>query len=149
MYKHILIATDGSDLSQKGVAEGLELAKMMGAKVSIVTVTEPFPTYDLASKMGLFQDAAVMEKYNSDSLEIATKVLALAKSDAGRIEVPCETLHVENSVPSTAILETAKFRSCDLIVVTSHGRRGLERLVIGSQASDILLRAKIPVLVVR
>lgn len=149
MYKHVLIASDGSDLSTKGVAAGLELAKLAKAKVTILTVSEAFPVFDLVSKLGLFQDPAVLEGYNTSCGKWADKVLASATAAAAAEGVECETLYIAGSSPADAILETAKFRSCDLIVVASHGLRGFERFVIGSQASRVVQGASVPVLVVR
>jgi nucleotide-binding universal stress UspA family protein len=80
---------------------------------------------------------------------VADKVLSNAADAASAAGVDCETLHVDNSAPADAILETAKSRSCDLIVLASHGRRGVERLLLGSQASRVVQSAETSVLVVR
>lgn len=149
MYTHILIATDGSDLSTRGVTAGLELARLSKAKVTILTVSEAFPVFDLVSKLGLFPDPAALDGYNLSCKTWAEKVLSNAAGEAASREVACETLHVAHSQPAPAILETARFRSCDLIVVTSHGLHGFERLVIGSQTSRVVQGAEVSVLVVR
>ncbi|BDA86722.1 universal stress protein [Aureimonas sp. SA4125] len=149
MYKNILIATDGSVLSQKGVEQGLALAHLCGAKVTVLTVSEPFPTFDLVSKLSFFQDPEVVSRYAADCKVLADKTLAAAETVAATVGVACETLYVDNTAPAAAILEAAKLRGCGLIVVTSHGRRGLERMVIGSQATKVLTQATVPVLVVR
>jgi nucleotide-binding universal stress UspA family protein len=149
MYKHVLIATDGSVHSGKGVESGLGVAKALGAKVTVLTVSEPYPVYDLGSKMGLFKDHKAIESYTSQCKHVADKVLSDAADAASAAGVDCETLHVENSAPADAILETAKSRSCDLIVLASHGRRCVERLLLGSQASRVVQSAETSVLVVR
>lgn len=149
MYTNILIATDGSDLSHKGVEHGLALASLCGAKVTVLTVSEPFPTFDLVSKLGFFQDPDVVARYAADCKALADETLTKAEAAAKAAGVPCETLYVDNSAPAAGILDAAKFRGSDLIVVTSHGRRGLERMVIGSQATKVLTQASVPVLVVR
>jgi nucleotide-binding universal stress UspA family protein len=149
MYKHILIATDGSELSGKGLEAGLSLAKASGAKVTILTASEPFPVYDLGSKMGLFQDPKALESYTANCKAVADRILSDAADAARAAGIDCETLHVENSAPADAIVETAKFRGCDLIVLTSHGRRGLDRFILGSQASRVIQSAGTSVLVVR
>ena len=149
MYKNILIATDGSELSGKGIEAGLDLAKASGAKVTALTVSEPFPAYDLGSAVGLFQDRRAIESYDDACRKLAQTTLSSAEKAAAAAGVACETLHVENSAPARAILDTAKARSCDLIVLTSHGRHGLERFLLGSQASRVVQSAETSVLVVR
>lgn len=149
MYTNILIATDGSELAEKGVEHGLALARLCGAKVTVLTVSEPFPTFDLVSKLGFFQDPDVVARYTADCKALADETLTRAQAAAEAAGVACETLYVADSAPAAGILEAAKFRASDLIVVTSHGRRGLERMVIGSQATKVLTQATVPVLVVR
>jgi nucleotide-binding universal stress UspA family protein len=123
MYKHILIATDGSDLAGKALVQGLSLAKALASQVTVVTVTEPWATQ-------VTGEAAVSE----------------AASKAG---VSCTTVHVKERYPAEGILETAKARTCDLIVMASHGRRGLTRLLLGSQAHNVVTHSTIPVLICR
>jgi nucleotide-binding universal stress UspA family protein len=149
MFKHILIATDGSDVSSKGLTTGVALAKLSQARITILTVSEPFPAYDVVSRLSLFQDPAAVEAYDLSCQQWAENVLALASAVADAEGVRSETLHIPNSSPAAAILDTAKFRSCDLIVVASHGLHGLERFVIGSQAARVVQGADISVLVVR
>ena len=149
MYRNILIATDGSEASGKGVEAGLDLARASGAKVTVITVSEPFPTYDLASSVGLFADQKAIESYDANCRKIADAILSAAKNAAAAAGVACETLYVENSTPARAILDAAKVRSCDLIVLASHGRHGLERFLLGSQASRVVQNAETSVLVVR
>lgn len=149
MYGNILIATDGSERANKGVAAGLDLARASGAKVTIVTVSEPFPVYDLGTSMGLFKDQAAIDRYDAGCRAAAQAVLSGAAEAATAAGVPCETLHVENAAPARAILDAAGARSCDLIVLTSHGRQGIERFLLGSQSSRVVQSAEISVLVVR
>ncbi len=149
MYKHILIATDGSERSGKGVEVGLGLAKAVGARVTVVTVSEPCPAYDLGTAVGVFSDPAAIDAYSQACRNLAQATLSGAEEAAAAAEVRCETLHVENSAPARAIVETAKARACDLIVLTSHGRHGLERLLLGSQAQRVVQTAETSVLVVR
>ena len=149
MYKHILIATDGSERSAKGVSAGIALAKAGGGKVTVVMASEPFPTYDLASKFGYFQDPVALERYETVSRELAGKVLAKAAAEAEAAGVACETVHVPDATPAAAILATAKERGCDAIVVTSHSRTGLERFMLGSQAERVVRGAEVTVIVVR
>jgi len=149
MYRNILIATDGSELSGKGVEAGVALAKSSGAKATVMMVSEPFPTYDLGTRFGLFTDTQAVAAYDARCREVAETVLSDARKAADAAGVACETLHVENGAPAKAIVETAKGRACDLIVLTSHGRHGLERFVLGSTASRVVQSAETSVLVVR
>lgn len=146
MYQHILISTDGSDVAQKGVDHGLTLAKGLDAKVTILTVTERLPVY-AGLDVGL--SAFAYDDYAASQKEAAEKVLAAAKAAAGRLGVEAETVFLENALPAEAIVETAKARNCSLIAMSSHGRRGLGRLVLGSVTSEVLTHSPVPVLVVR
>ncbi|MGE8106541.1 universal stress protein [Allorhizobium sp. NPDC080224] len=146
MYKHILIATDGSEIAQKGVDHGLLLAKNLDAKVMVVTVTEPFPIY---AGEGWALGPGDFERYDADQIKFAQELLAPIKASADRLGVTCETRHVPNRRPAEAILDTAAEEDCSLIVMASHGRRGLERLFLGSQTQEVVSRSSLPVLVVR
>ena len=146
MYKHILIATDGSEIAQKGVDHGLSLAKNLDAKVMVVTVTEPFPIY---AGEGWALGPGDFERYDADQIKSAQELLAPIKASADRLGVTCETRHVPNRRPAEAILDTAAEEDCSLIVMASHGRRGLERLFLGSQTQEVVSRSSLPVLVVR
>jgi len=150
MYKHILISTDGSEVAQKGLDHGLSLAKAIGAKVSVITVTESFPVYASAGAgIGAGWVPIEMADYNKAQDEFTNGVFAGAKQAAEQHGVAIETVHIRNAQPAEAILETAKAQGCDLIVMASHGRRGLGRLLLGSQTSEVVTRSPVPVLVVR
>lgn len=142
MFKHILIATDGSELAGKGVLTGLEMAKTLGAKVTIMIAIEPWKSMIVGEAAFSFP----IEEYEKAAAETAETVLKSARELAAKFGVPSETLHVTN-FPAEGIVETAEARACDLIVLTSHGRRGLARAVLGSQASRVLTMSKVPVLV--
>lgn len=146
MYKHVLITTDGSEVAQKGVDQGLALAKALSARVTLITVTEPFPVY--ASAAGGWIPTE-MGTYDETQKEYADRVLGGAKQAAEQAGVSAETLHVPNAQPAEAIIEAAKSRGCDLIAMASHGRRGLGRLLLGSQTSEVLSHSPVPVLVIR
>lgn len=149
MYKHILISTDGSDVAQKGVDHGLSLAKSLGAKVTIVTVTERYPIQAGAISAGWVPGPREVADYDASQKEWAEKVLARMKAAADKLGVEADTLHVPDSLPAEAIIETTKSRDCSLIAMSSHGRRGLGRLLLGSQTSEVLAHSPVPVLVVR
>jgi nucleotide-binding universal stress UspA family protein len=140
MYRHILIATDGSELAEHGVAHGLALAKSLGAKVSVIFVMEPF-----SEMTGRFLEAVA--RYAELRKEQATSALDCAANAAKEAGVSCETIQVENGQPHQAIIATAEEKGCDLIVMSSHGRSGLSMLLIGSVTNKVLTHAKTPVLV--
>jgi nucleotide-binding universal stress UspA family protein len=148
MYKHLLLATDGSELADKGVRHGLALAKALGARVSACTVSEFVPALTLAMQAEVgasISDADIRRAADAEARKILDAVCRSAAADG----VQCETVHVFDRLPADAILEVAASRSCDLIVMASHGRRGLPRLLLGSQAFEVVTRATVPVLVVR
>lgn len=150
MYNHMLISTDGSDVAQRGVDQGLSLAKALGAKVTIVTVTERFPIYTGGmAAAGWIPGPTEMAEYEAGQKEWADGVLARAKADADKLGVETETVHVPDALPAEAILDTAKARGCSLVVMSSHGRRGIGRLLLGSQTSEVLSHSPVPVLVIR
>jgi nucleotide-binding universal stress UspA family protein len=144
MYKHILIATDGSELAGRAVAAGLALAKELKAKVTAVTVTEPWSTMTMGEPALVFP----IEDYEKAAAENAARILSVVSTAAKEGGVACETIQV-NNFPAEGIVETAKSKGCDLIVVASHGRRGLSKLLLGSQTTRVLALSTIPVLVCR
>jgi nucleotide-binding universal stress UspA family protein len=149
MYANILLSTDGSDVARKGVMHGTALAKALGAKVTIVTVTEPLPVdYGSGHASGLIPSQQEFDAFEAANKERARRVLDEARAVAEQIGISVELLHVPNSHPATAIIETARSRGCDLIVMGSHGRRGLRKLFLGSQTSEVLADGSVPVLVV-
>lgn len=143
MYTHLLIATDGSSLADAAVAQGLALAKALKAKVTAVTVTEPLPSI----LVGEATSAYPVEHYVSAARANAREVLARVTAAASGQGVSCDTVHVEDHFPAEGIIETAQARKCDLIVMASHGRRGLAKLFLGSQATRVLSASPVPVLI--
>ena len=149
MYANILLSTDGSDVARKGVEHGIALAKALNAKVIVITVTEPLPVdYGSGLASGWIPSQAEFDNFDAASRERADKMLNEARAMAEQMGVSVELLHVPNAHPATAIIETAKSRGCDLIVMASHGRRGLRKLFLGSQTSEVLVDGSVPVLVV-
>ena len=145
MYKRFLIATDGSELAEKAVTSGLALAKELGAQVVVVTATEPWTT--LTDGEGFAFNFPV-EEYEKAAAERAEQILGKVRADAQKLAVNSETVHV-NDFPAEGILATAKAKQCDLIVMASHGRRGVARLLLGSQAAQVVALSTIPVLICR
>ncbi|ESZ23301.1 MULTISPECIES: universal stress protein [unclassified Mesorhizobium] len=149
MYKHLLIATDGSELADKGVAHGLTLAKDLGASVTFVTVSEPFPIFAWGGAMAGYAAGDELVAYKEEAGRYAKEVLAKCKASADAVGVAAEVVHVEDKRPAEAILELSQALRCDLIVMASHGRRGLGKLLLGSQTAEVLSYTEIAVLVVR
>lgn len=145
MYKNILIATDGSELSAKAIHQGLKLAKALGAQARVATATEPWE----AVVVGEVAVVVTPQKYAETSAANAADVLAKAKAIAEEEGIPIQTLHVSERHPAEGIIEAATEHKCDLIVMASHGRRGLSRLLLGSQANEVVTHSTIPVLIVR
>jgi nucleotide-binding universal stress UspA family protein len=149
MYANILLSTDGSDVARKGVEQGIALAKALNAKVTVITVTEPLPVYyGNGHASGWIPSREEYERFDAACKERADKVLDEARAMAERIGISAELVHVPNAHPATTIIETAKSGGCDLIVMGSHGRRGLSKLFLGSQTSEVLADGSVPVLVV-
>jgi len=148
MYSSILIATDGSELADKALEHGLSLAKRFGSKVLIVTVTEMMSPWGLSDEYGLGAAAAI-EAYEAAETEYAKKVLGAAGEQARKDGVAASLRHVSDRRASDGIIEAALDAKSDLIVMASHGRRGLNRVLLGSQTSAVLALSDIPVLVVK
>jgi nucleotide-binding universal stress UspA family protein len=148
MFKHILIATDGSELAQKAEAAGLTLAKELKAQVTAVTVTEPWDALSMAA----LADRGVpnpVGDYDEAVAASANRILWGVAETAKKISATCTTVYAKDKHPAEGILETAKKRGCDLIVMASHGRRGISRLLLGSQTTKVVTLSTIPVLVCR
>jgi nucleotide-binding universal stress UspA family protein len=145
MYKHILIATDGSELSNKALEHGLALARTLGAKATVATTTEPWD----AVIVGEVAVVLPVERYEETATANARAILSRAQATASQAGVEVELQHVNDRHPAEGILEAAKSKGCDLIVMASHGRRGFSRLVLGSETNEVMTRSEIPVLVVR
>jgi nucleotide-binding universal stress UspA family protein len=145
MYRNVLIATDGSELAQKAVNHGVAMAKAINAKVTVVTVSEPF--YPLAYAPRMVTETR--EQYEQNVAACAANYLAGAKEAASAAGVACDTVHVESPHPYQGIVDTATKNGCDLIVMASHGRRGISAVVLGSETVKVLTHSPIPVLVVR
>jgi len=145
LYKHILIPTDGSQLATKAVEHGLAFAKEIGAKVTVVMAWEPFHVFTF-NRVSV-EDTP--ELYRQHMQQLVGRTLGVAANAAKAAGVPCETVQVEEEHPYKAIINTAQSKGCDLIVMASHGRRGISAVLIGSETVKVLTHSKIPVLVHR
>lgn len=141
MYRHILAPTDGSELSYAAIEHAVALAKAVKAKLTVITVSIPYYTYAAEPEF--------IEAYQESSAKLAMQNLEVAKIIAANSKVACDTIRVENAQPYQGIIDTAKERECDLIVMASHGRRGVAAIVLGSETVKVLTHSTVPVLVVR
>jgi nucleotide-binding universal stress UspA family protein len=148
MYKHILVPTDGSNLSAGAVKAAAKLAHEFNAKLTSVHVIPPYTTQSFAEGTGPVGDVDA-KRYRKLSKARAQQVLERAKKEAEAAHVTCSTTVVTAESPWAAIVEEARKGRCDLIVMASHGRRGLEGLLIGSETHKVLTHTKTPVLVCR
>ena len=145
MHTHILIPTDGSDLSAEAIQYGTALAKAVNARVTGVTVSPSI--HVLAIEPDAVADT--LESYRQRMATVAAQHLDKVKEAAEAAGVNYEVVHVEHEDPYKAIIEVAKARACDLIVMASHGRRGISAIVLGSETLKVLTHSTIPVLVYR
>ena len=144
MYKRILISTDGSDISQKAAQSAVALARDMKAELFAISVKEPFP-YSAISEM---QPVPPQEFYDAQE-RIAAGNVKTVVDGAAAAGVKCSGHTVEALHPWEAILDHAKAQNCDLLVMASHGRRGVSALLLGSETQKVLTHSTLPVLVVR
>jgi nucleotide-binding universal stress UspA family protein len=145
VYRNILIPTDGSELAGKAVEYGIALAKRIGARTTVLTVLPPFHIFTTDAQM--LEDTPA--QYKARMQAHAEKTLGAVAQAAQAAGVACEMVHVEHEHPYQAIIDTAKSKGCDLIVMASHGRHGISALVLGSETVKVLTHSKTPVLVHR
>ena len=146
MFKHILIPTDGSELSRKAIHTGIELAKFHSAHV---TGVHAVPDYHLMIAYEGAFDPVTEERIEKEARTRAESYLDYIKQAAAAAGVGCDTVCETNDHPYDAIIKTAESKGCDLIVLHSHGRKGLAAVLLGSETRKVLTYAKIPVMVVR
>jgi nucleotide-binding universal stress UspA family protein len=145
MFKHILLPTDGSQLSEIAIQEGIELAKAINARVTGFHVLPEFPEFTYRPEML----GDVREEFTGDSRARATQYLRVIEEAAIKARVRCDTGYTSSAHPYEAIIRAAEENGCDLILMASHGRRGVQGLLIGSETHKVLTHTKIPVLVYR
>lgn len=148
MYKNILIATDGSELAAKGVSHGCALAAALGAKVTVLTVTPPLDPQVVRIAQGAGVEDPVGQ-YDYTIAEEMKERFAAVEARAAEQGVTVDLMHEIDDSPAEAIVRAAKRLGCDLIVMSSHGRRGARRLILGSQTAEVVTTTDIPVLVIR
>jgi nucleotide-binding universal stress UspA family protein len=144
MFKRILVPTDGSDITAKAIDTSIELARSLGAELHTISVKEPFP-YSAISEM---QPTPPQEFFDAQERIAANRVQAVVDL-CRKAGVSCQAHTVEALHPWEAIIEHARRMQCDLLVMASHGRRGVSALLLGSETQKVLTHSKVPVLVVR
>ncbi|MCC7150476.1 MAG: universal stress protein [Rubrivivax sp.] len=144
MYKRILVPTDGSEITGKAVQSALALAKLCGAELAVIAVKEPFP-YSAISEM---QPVPPQEFFDAQE-RIASANVKTVLDAAAAAGIKAQGHTVEALHAWEAILEQAKTAACDVIVMASHGRRGVSALLLGSETQKVLTHGTLPVLVVR
>ena len=147
MFKHILLPTDGSAISKKAVKRGIDLAKKSGARVTAFHV---MPEFKLMVDEGITMlSPALKKRFEDEGRARAQKMLDDIAKQARARGVRCTTLCVASDLPYQQIIAAARRKKCDLILMASHGRRGLSSLLLGSETAKVLLHTKVPVLIVR
>jgi nucleotide-binding universal stress UspA family protein len=145
MYKHILLPVDGSEFGMGAIPYAVKFAKAVGARLTAIIVTAPYETIAVGEISAYLPEAEYRERAAANATEILTKVKSVAEA-AG---VPITAYHAQHTHPWEAIIETAKERDCDLILMASHGRRGIAGVLLGSETKKVLTHTTIPVLVWR
>lgn len=143
MFKRILLPTDGSELSLKAIRLGVDLAKTCGASVIALHAVPPVQTVAYMAEIM----ASIQFDYAKEATRFAERYLEEVRGIAEQAGVPFDRLLLFGSQPYQAILQTAKERDCDLIVMASHSWEGLARLLMGSETHKVTLKSQVPVLV--
>ncbi|CAG9170300.1 TRAP-T-associated universal stress protein TeaD [Cupriavidus laharis] len=145
MFQHLLLPVDGSPLSESAFRQGIAFARDAGARVTALRVIPDFHTYTYQVEML----AGTREQYTHEAAKAVEDYLDTMASEATAANVACDTVSVIHDHPYEAIINTAQNKGCDLIVMASHGRRGLQGVLIGSETQKVLTHSRIPVLVYR
>jgi len=150
MFGKILVATDGSELAARGIETAIELATKTGSELFIVTVTSLMPSYGIVMGAEWAAGAgSAFDDFRQSMEEEAQNILQEAVAKAKAANVNAQGIHVENQLAAAGIINAAKDHDVDLIIVSSHGRRGVRRLILGSQAAEVLAMSERPVLVIK
>lgn len=145
MYKRILLPTDGTEFCERAIRHGVALAKLTQAKIVGLTVTQPLHSAVPRS----FIPKNLASIIHTETVKLAEAKLAVVERLAREAGVQVEAVRQSDDHPWVAIVHTAKDKQCDLIVMASHGRRGVSAIVLGSETQKVLTHSTVPVLVVR
>lgn len=149
MYERILVATDGSELADRGVEAAIELAKKTGGEVFVVTVTSIMPSYGIVIGSEWAASPGAFDDFRKEMEEGARTILESALNKAKEAGVKAKGIHAENQLAAAGIVDAANEHDASLIIIASHGRRGVNRLILGSQASEVLAMSERPVMVIK
>ena len=147
MFKHILVPTDGSQLSQDAVCSAVSFAKEIGARVTAFYAKPEYPVTYYGE--GALIDPTTPEKFAELADDQAQEILAFVEQRCSEAGVPCAKLTLTSDIPYESIIDAATRSGCDLIFMSSHGRRGISAVLLGSETNKVLTHTKIPVLVYR
>jgi len=149
MFKHILLTTDGSKLSDKAVKQAISVAKALGAQITAVNVVGEYHLNLQDEGFAMPELPALKKRFEEAEAARAKKILDAVRKSAGQAGVKCDAVTVTSDLPYDAIIKQAKKSRCDVIVMASHGRKGLQGLLLGSETVKVLTHSTIPVLVCR
>ncbi len=150
MFKHILLPTDGSKLSDKAVKQAIRMAKSLGAKLTAIHVTPDYEKYvSERYSVPAHMAAPVKRKYQEEAAAVSNEILDQVCAVGTAAGVECARISVVGESPYEAIIKQATKSGCDLIMMASHGRKGLQSMLLGSETQKVLVHSKIPVLVCR
>lgn len=149
MFTHILFATDGSELSASAAPKAIQTAKALNAKMTVVNIVHRFHAAFESEGFRMPKMPELKERYEEEANAHGNKIVEDVKKAAAAAGVQCFSAVVLADVPYKAILEQAAKSQCDMIVMASHGRRGLDSVLLGSETQKVLVHSKIPVLVLR
>ena len=147
MFKHILVPTDGSELSRATAKRAVSFAKEAGARVTVFFAKPEYPIAYFGE--GALIDPTTPEKFAEMANEQAAEYLGEVQRECEALGVPCATTSATSDIPYEAIIEAAEKAGCDLIFMASHGRKGITGLLLGSETNKVLTHSKVPVLVYR
>ena len=147
MFKHILVPTDGSELSQATALRAISFAKEAGAKVTVFFAKPEYPIAYFGE--GALIDPTTPEKFAEMADQQAAEYLGEVQKQCAAAGIECTTVSATSDVPYEAIIEAAEKAGCDLIFMASHGRRGISGFLLGSETNKVLTHSKVPVLVYR
>lgn len=147
MFKHILVPTDGSPLSESTISRAVSFAKEAGARITFFYAQPDFPMPIYGE--GALIDPTTPEQFAQSAQKEAENILALAKAAADAAGVLAGTDTLVNEVPYEGIIDAAERHGCDLIFMASHGRKGIASILLGSETQKVLTHSKVPVLVYR
>ncbi len=147
MYKRILVATDGSSLSKKAVNSAISMAALCGAELVAVKVVPRYPQsyFEGGLALPVSEISRVEKQWAADGQTIVDAVKKTAEGKG----VTVKAITVKSDLVSDAVVSAAKKYKCDLIVMASHGRKGIKRLLLGSETQHVLTHSPVPVLVLK